>query len=546
MERTISAMIGKGSVNHNTRAFTAKNVDKNRSADNVEFCQEDIKQVYHKLFDEALERYNAKQKRKDRMIDNYYEKIRRGKQEKLFHEVIFQIGNKDDMNAKNEDGLLAKRILTEFMDEFQARNPNLYVFSAHLHMDEETPHLHIDFVPYITGSKRGLDTRVSLKSALAAEGFTGGTRGATELNQWIASEKQELATVMERYGVEWLQKGTHEKHLSVLEFEKKERAREVAKLDSQKREISSVVAQLGEEVSVKKQELQNVTIEKELAEEATQRAKEERTTAQQERTTAQQEKEVLLAGNQNLRMENTRLESRKDRLRMENHDLKQKQLQLQIDNEELEQRNEDLQYTNSKLKNVNDQLSADNHTLEQRNDSLKSDNQALRQKYNDLQQNNVQLKKQQNELKSHIEQIVQSEQLLQRDVRKYDEAPEWQLPEPGAFASAKSFRDKVVMPFVNKLKSLIKNLTIQCVRLKEEIIQLRKEKKRLSDDVEFYKGKIKDMSNRTELLQEKADDLERVKRYAGAEQIDTIIRKVNEQERTEQQIRRYDRSYGVR
>ena len=465
MERTISAMIGKGSVNHNTRAFTAKNVDKNRSANSVEFCQEDIKQVYHKLFDEARERYNAKQKRKDRMIDNYYEKIRRGKQEKLFHEVIFQIGNKDDMNAKNEDGLLAKRILTEFMDEFQARNPNLYVFSAHLHMDEETPHLHIDFVPYITGSKRGLDTRVSLKSALAAEGFAGGTRGATESNQWIASEKQELATVMERYGVEWLKKGTHEKHLSVLEFEKKERAKEVAELDSQKQEISSVVLQLGEAVSVKKQELQNVTIEKELAEEAIQKANEER-------TIAQQEKEVLLAGNQNLRMENTRLESCKDRLRMENHDLKQKQLQLQTDNEELEQRNEDLQYKNSKLKNVNDQLSADNHTLEQRNDSLKSDNQVLRQKYNDLQQNNVQLEKQQNELKSHIEQMVQSEQLLQRDVRKYDEAPEWQLPEPGAFASAKSFRDKVVMPFVNKLKTLIKNLTIQCVRLKEEVIQL--------------------------------------------------------------------------
>lgn len=539
MERTISAMIGKGSVNHNTRAFAAKNVDKTRSADNVEFCQEDIKQVYHKLFDEARERYNAKQKQKDRMIDNYYEKIRRGKQEKLFHEVIFQIGNKDDMNAKNEDGLLAKRILTEFMDEFQARNPNLYVFSAHLHMDEETPHLHIDFVPYITGSKRGLDTRVSLKSALAAEGFKGGTRGATELNQWIASEKQELATVMERYGVEWLQKGTHEKHLSVLEFEKKERAKEVAELDSQKQEISSVVAQLGEAVSVKKQELQNVTIEKELSEEAAQKANEER-------TIAQQEKEVLLAGNQNLRMENTRLESRKDRLRMENHDLKQKQLQLQTDNEELEQRHEDLQYTNSKLKNVNVQLSADNHTLEQRNDLLKSDNQALRQKYNDLQQNNVQLEKQQNELKSHIEQMVQSEQLLQRDVRKYDEAPEWQLPELGAFASAKSFRDKVVIPFVNKLKSLIKHLTIQCVRLKEEVLQLRKEKKRLSDDVEFYKGKIKDMSDRTELLQEKADDLERVKRYAGAEQIDTIIRKVKEQERTEQQIRRYERSYGTR
>ena len=124
-------------------------------------------------------------------------KIRQGKQEKLFYEVIFQIGNKDDMNAKSEEGLLVKKILTEFMDEFQVRNPNLYVFSAHLHMDEETPHLHIDFVPYITGSKRGLDTRVSLKSALAAEGFTAGTRGATEWNQWIAAEKQALAMVME-------------------------------------------------------------------------------------------------------------------------------------------------------------------------------------------------------------------------------------------------------------------------------------------------------------------------------------------------------------
>ena len=64
--------------------------------------------------------------------------------------------------------------------------------------------------------------------------------------------------------------------------------------------------------------------------------------------------------------------------------------------------------------------------------------------------------------------------------------------------------------------------------------------------MEFYKGKIKDMSDKTEMLQEKVDDLERVKRYVGAEQIDTIIRKVKEQERTEQQIRKYDRSYVAR
>ena len=72
----------------------------------MEFCHEDIKAVYHELFDEALERYNAKQKRSDRKIENYYEKIRQGKQEKLFYEVIFQIGNRDDMNARSEDCLL--------------------------------------------------------------------------------------------------------------------------------------------------------------------------------------------------------------------------------------------------------------------------------------------------------------------------------------------------------------------------------------------------------------------------------------------------------
>lgn len=230
MERTISGMMGKGSVNHNTRAFSAKNVDRERSVNNVEFCHKSIKKVYHELFDEALERYNAKQKRSDRKIDSYYEKIRQSKQEKLFHEVIFQIGNKDDTNVKSEEGQLAKEILVDFMQDFQERNPNLYVFSAHLHMDEETPHVHIDFVPFIRNSKRGLDTRVSLKGALVEQGFRGGTRGDTEWSQWIESEKQELALVMEQYGVRWKQLGTHNKHLSVLNYEKQEREKELWEL----------------------------------------------------------------------------------------------------------------------------------------------------------------------------------------------------------------------------------------------------------------------------------------------------------------------------
>lgn len=231
MKRTISAMVGKGSVNHNSRKFRAENVDGERSHLNINYCNESIRDVYHRLFDEALERYNAKQTRADRQIKDYYEKIRTSKQEKPFHELILQIGNKDDMASISENGELAKRMLDEYYQGFQERNPNLKVFSAHLHMDEATPHLHIDFVPFTTSSKRGLDTRVSLKQALAVQGFKGGTRGSTEWNQWVHSEKEALASVMERYGIEWQQLGTQNEHLPVLDYKKNERKKEVAELE---------------------------------------------------------------------------------------------------------------------------------------------------------------------------------------------------------------------------------------------------------------------------------------------------------------------------
>ena len=224
-------MVGKGSVNHNSRKFKAENVNGERTHLNNDYCNESIKKVYHTLFDDALKRYNDKQTRADRRIGNYYEKIRNSKQEKPFHEIILQIGDMVTMSSESENGLLAQRILDEYYQGFQERNPYLKVFSAHLHMDEATPHLHIDFVPFTTGSKRGLDTRVSLKQALANQGFKGGSRGDTEWNQWVSSEKEALAVVMGRYGVEWERKGTHEKHLSVLDYKKQEREKELTELE---------------------------------------------------------------------------------------------------------------------------------------------------------------------------------------------------------------------------------------------------------------------------------------------------------------------------
>ena len=447
-------MMGKGSVSHNTRTFSAKNVDKERSKYNVEFCHLDIKKVYHELFDNALERYNAKQKRSDRKIDNYYEKIRQSKQEKLFHEVILQIGNKDDTNAKSEEGQLAKDILIEFMEDFQKRNPNLYVFSAHLHMDEETPHVHIDFVPFIRNSKRGLDTRVSLKGALAEQGFKGGTRSATEWNQWMESEKQELSKVAERYGVRWKQLGTHNKHLSVLDFEKQERAKEVEKLEKA--------------VSSSKAELSHIIYQQVLAE---------------------NEMEKIKLENEAVRQETTELSATNDLLREQADGL--------IENRE----------------------------------KLMSDNKALEQRQKKLQQD--------------IEKMADSKVTLERNIHAYDEDAKWQLPEPTALMSAKTYREKNAMPLVERLKEIVKSLTIKCVKLMEQIRQLKAKVTKQTEDIDFYKSKVEQQYVKLEQLQEKVDDFERVKQYVGADKIETIVTNARELERIAQSRKQQNRAYGM-
>ena len=308
MKRTISFMTGKGSVNHNSRKFHAKNTDPERCYLNVEYCNENVKDVYHELFDEALSRYNEKQTRNDRRIDDYYNKILRGKQEKPFHEIILQIGNKDNMGAKTENGQLAAKVLDKYMQDFQRRNPTLRVFSAYLHMDEATPHLHIDFVPYTTGSKRGLDTRVSLKQALSTLGFKGGTRRETELNQWVAYEKEQLAVVMLEHGIEWEKKGTHEKHLSVLDFEKKERVKEVAELEQSITDGKEILSDI--QIQQRKAELETEQIRQEgeaIRQEVSELSETSNLLKEQAATLAG-DKEKLLSDNEKLEKQQKKLQ----------------------------------------------------------------------------------------------------------------------------------------------------------------------------------------------------------------------------------------------
>ncbi|WP_368365671.1 plasmid recombination protein [Ruminococcus sp. RTP21484sp1_RTP21277st1_D2_RTP21277_210401] len=447
-------MTGKGSVNHNSRKFHAKNTDPERSCLNVEYCNENVKDVYHELFDEALTRYNEKQTRSDRRIDDYYEKIRSGKQEKPFHEIILQIGDKDNMGAKTENGRLAAKVLDKYMRDFQRRNPTLRVFSAYLHMDEATPHLHIDFVPYTTGSRRGIDTRVSLKQALSALGFKGGTRRETELNQWVAYEKEQLAAVMLEHGIEWEKKGTHEKHLSVLDFEKKERAKEVAELE--------------QSISDGKERLSDIQIQHRKAVQET---------------------------------------------------------------EQIRQKGEAIRQEVSELSEISDLLKEQATTLAEDKKKLLSDN--------------VKLEKQQKKLQQDIEKMVQSKAVMERNIHAYDEDEKWQLPEPAALMSAKAYKDKKAFPLVEKLKETIKALTIKCAQLAEQGKKLKEKVTRQEQQISRLTDKVMEQSDIIDRLQEKTEDLGRLERYFGREQVQSIVERSKALEWAEKENKRPKRVFDM-
>ena len=245
----------------------------------------------------------------------------------------------------------------------------MYVFSAHMHLDEATPHLHIDFVPFITGSKRGLDTRVSLKQALAAQGFRGGTRGNTEWNQWVESEKKQLALVMERYGFEWEQKGTHEEHLDILDFKKQKRSEELEKIKA--------------DLDDKKAQVQTA------------------------------EKQIAILGTGSL-----------------------------------------------KIDEIQKELAFD---------------------------------------------------------------PEYQLPEPSGLASAKSYRLKIALPVIDKLKALIQNLLARYFQLQSRYLDLSRSNSRLSRDNEYLITENDQLRAENQKLKDQSRDYKFLRRVFGNEKIDSLL-----------------------
>lgn len=178
-EHTLSITIGSGDIRHNNRLFRPSNVDHSRTPDNITLVKEDIQDAYHRLFDESVNKYNESQKRNDRKIKNYFDKIYRSKKEKPFYEFIVQVGNQ----TEQPDQKKCKEVLEDFHKMMQKDYPNMAIFNSVIHVDESTPHLHLDFIPIGEGYKKGLEKRVSMQKAMQNLGFSNYADFRNELMQ---------------------------------------------------------------------------------------------------------------------------------------------------------------------------------------------------------------------------------------------------------------------------------------------------------------------------------------------------------------------------
>ena len=178
-EHTLSITIGGGDIRHNNRLFKPSNVDHSRTPDNITLVRENIQDAYHRLFDDSVTKYNESQKRNDRKIKNYFDKIYRSKKEKPFYEFIAQVGNQSDQPDQKK----CVEILEDFHKMMQKDYPNMAIFNSVIHVDESTPHLHLDFIPIGEGYKKGLEKRVSMQKALQNLGFSNYADFRNELMQ---------------------------------------------------------------------------------------------------------------------------------------------------------------------------------------------------------------------------------------------------------------------------------------------------------------------------------------------------------------------------
>ena len=243
----------KTNIDHNNRMMSDKEKERNshidyeRSDENKYLIQEDIRDLYEREFGEALENYNAKQRRADRKIKSYYKHIEASKKTSTQQEMIIQIGDKDDF-SNNENREIANTILEEWFHDFEKRNPNLKVYNAVIHNDEASPHMHLNFVPVASGYKRGLEKQVAFDRAIIQQDST--LNKTRPFEDWREKEVQLLEQKLLERGIERKIVGTN-KYKDVNEYkEKKDLEREIKQLEHDLSEKKNELLAFSEEIPV--------------------------------------------------------------------------------------------------------------------------------------------------------------------------------------------------------------------------------------------------------------------------------------------------------
>ena len=220
--------IDEGVIEHNNRIFIAKNVDGERVQDNITYCRQDIREKYDELFGQALAEYNARQKQSSRRIPDYYEHLKKSSKGKPYYEIVVQFGDMESCGQGSGKWEEAKLMLDDYMRGFEKRNPNLKVFNAVMHLDEATPHLHIDFIPIAHKVERGLSVKVSMKGALKEQGFTSANRLQNEWAAWEEQERSVMTDILHAHELSHDVKNVRREHLTVDEY--KHHAAQVAEI----------------------------------------------------------------------------------------------------------------------------------------------------------------------------------------------------------------------------------------------------------------------------------------------------------------------------
>ena len=256
-------------IRHNNRELTEKefrsdahkHIKREKSKYNIQIFKRDIKDVYHELFDDALSAYNAKQKRKDRKIDDYYKHVQKSKNLDLQREFIVAVGNKADWEKLSfEEKQEVGEALARYVRDFNERHDNMTIYNAIVHLDESgAPHAHFNVVPTATGYKNGLAVQPSFRKALEQEGF--GPSGREQFKAFRDAEIHRLHEFVHEIGIDRKAGQTNDikdmrEYKDAMEYIENRKSSQIVKIQREEQAHEEKMRELNERLKQQEEKIQ--------------------------------------------------------------------------------------------------------------------------------------------------------------------------------------------------------------------------------------------------------------------------------------------------